>query len=325
MPQIPIALSSDNNGFFMLATTLVSALKNKAQSSFYTIYVFCAGDVTEANKEKVKLLESQFSGCSITFVDMAGKFESVPKTHQYVTTPSLYKMIFASYFSQYDKILYLDTDILVRGDLEELFLINIGDAYLGGVPEFINYFQCYDKIEKVTGLHDLEFYINAGVLIMNLAAIRRDGIEDKWQSLIGTMDGSVDQHILNTVCYGKTFFIPCKYNVKQAALPFYTNGCSYTFYPPKEIKEAYEHPHIFHYTSKEKPWNCRDLFLANEWYRYFQLSPFFDQPLVRKTFLEFTNPPQKWHHKIFYKEKLPDNRRAFYLGGIRILSYKRLY
>lgn len=325
MQNIPIALSSDNSGFFMLATTLVSALANKKSESFYEVYVFCAGDVTEKSKAKLREVEKHFSGFSLTFISMAGRFENVPRTHHYVTTPSLYKMVFASHFLQYDKILYLDTDILVRGDLGELFLIDIKDAYLGGVPEFINYFQCYEKIEKTTGMKDLEFYINAGVLIMNLATIRRDDVERKWQELIGTMDGSVDQHILNTVCYGKTCFIPCKYNVKQAALPFYKNGSAHTFYTPQEIREAYEHPHVFHYTSREKPWNCRDLFLANEWYRYFQLSPFADTKLERKTFLAFTNPPLKWFHKIFYKEKLPGNRRAFYVGGIRVFSYKRLY
>ncbi len=325
MQSIPIALSSDNSGFFMLATTLVSALANKKPESFYEVYVFCAGDVTEQNKTKLREVEKHYSAFSLTFVDMAGQFENVPRTHKYVTTPSLYKMIFAAYFPQYTKMLYIDTDVLVRADLTELFLQDIGDNYLGGVPTLINYFRSYKSAMEQTGLASMDFYINAGVLLMNLEAIRRDGIDMQWQARIGTMQGSVDQHILNSVCKENVTLLPCKYNVSQVDMPHYKNGDAYVFYTPKEVREAYENPVIFHYTGKEKPWNYHDLFLANEWYRYFLLSPFFDKPLTRKWSNELLNSKLKWYNKLFYKEKLPDGRRNIYLMRIRIFSYQRLY
>lgn len=323
MQSIPIALSSDNKCFFALATTLASALENKREETDYNIYVFCAEDVTQENKEKVSALVSMYHKATITFIDMAGQFSHVHMDHAYLTVPTYYRMVFASMLPQYEKILYLDIDILVRKDLTEFYNIDIKDNYLAGVPVFLSYFKLYEKTRKITGLSNLEFFINAGVLLMNLKAIQRDKIEEQWQSLIG-MGGDADQPILNAVCYKKIAIIPCKYNVSQVDLPFYMDGKASTFYDTAELKNAFEDPVIFHYTGKEKPWNYKDLFLAREWYRYYLLTPFADIELKRQYYANAIKPKLKWYHKVFYKEKTSDGMRHIYFLRIRVFSYTHI-
>ncbi len=323
MTSIPIALSSDNKCFFALATTLLSLFENKLPETTYTLYIFCAADVTQENIKKISTLVSNYSGSSVTFIDMQGKFDNIHMDHAYLTVPTYYRMLFASMLPQHKKILYLDIDILVRKDLTEFYNIDIQDNYLGGVPVFLSYFKLYKKTQKLTGLTDLEFFVNAGVLIMNLESIRRDNIEEKWQNLIG-MGGDADQPILNTVCHEKISIIPCKYNVSQVDLPFYQNGKANIFYDAKELEDAFGDPVIFHYTGKEKPWKYRDLFLAREWYRYYLLTPFAQVPLEREYYSETVKPKLKWYHKIFYKEKTPDGVRHIYILRIRMFSYTHM-
>ncbi|SHN66633.1 glycosyltransferase family 8 protein [Desulfovibrio litoralis] len=296
MKKIPIALASDNNLIFALATVIISALETKNQDTFYDFYVLCSKDVTAENKDKLKFIESSYSDCSINIIDMSGQFENVKKTHKYVTTPSLYKMALTSLLPELSKIIYLDTDVIVRADLSELYDFDLKDNYLAGVSAFINYFDHYERIKQQLDIPSLDSYINAGVLLMNLDAIRKDSIDKQWQNLIGAYHGSVDQHILNKVCYGKVSFLPCRFNVCQSCLSFLKDGKAAVFYPLKELKEAYENPTVFHWTG-EKPWRFYDLFLAHEWLQYLLKTPFRNEIPSRKS-INGINKKYKLFNKI---------------------------
>ena len=67
------------------------------------------------------------------------------RTHAYVNHVSAWKMLIAEKLPQCDKALYLDTDILVRSDLSELFVTDLGEAYIAVVGRQI------DVVAKLIG------------------------------------------------------------------------------------------------------------------------------------------------------------------------------
>lgn len=63
-----------------------------------------------------------------------------------------------------DKLLYLDTDVLLSGDIGELYDIDVEDFDLAGVRDHYGRFFIYPS------------YLNSGVMLLNLRAIRQKGI-----------------------------------------------------------------------------------------------------------------------------------------------------
>lgn len=95
---------------------LSSLSVNTNKDTFYGVNILSAGDVITENKDKIKQMGNKFSNLSITLFEMKDKFKNLPKTHTYVNYVFAYEMLLASVLHNYDKVLYLDADVLVRDD-----------------------------------------------------------------------------------------------------------------------------------------------------------------------------------------------------------------
>lgn len=91
-------------------------------------------------------------------------------------TPFCMLRLFADMIPQIpDKILYLDTDVLCRGDFSGFYDMDISNTEIVGVPDrYGKWF--FGNILK----HD---YLNSGVLLMNMANIRRSGLFHKCREM----------------------------------------------------------------------------------------------------------------------------------------------
>lgn len=305
--KIPVVISSDENIFFSVGVVIESLASTAAEGTFYEVHVFCAANVSAESKAKLAAVAARHAAkVSVECVDMGDAFAGINRTHAYVNHVSAWKMLIAERLPSCDKALYLDTDLIVRGDLSALYATDLGDSYLGGVPNMLNQITLREKIAAQAQMADMDWYVNAGVLLFNLAAIRRDGIAEKWQVLLGRFEGSVDQHILNHVCRGRITFLPLKYNVCLSNLDLYQNGVANIFTSQKEVRDSYENPIIFHFSLRTKPWDYYDLPLAHEWYRLFARTPFY-APRKRQALYPqyvFKEPPRRTYRgltKLKYK------------------------
>lgn len=273
--RIPVVLSSDERIFFSVAAVIVSMAEHAVEGTSYDVRVLCAGDVPEADRRRMCSIADRYQNVSVACIDMKDTYAAIRKTHDYVNHVSAYRMLIPELLPEYDRALYIDTDVIVRDDLSELFETDLDGAYIGGVVSLTNQTSRREAVAIQAELPEMDWYVNTGVLLMDLAAIRRDGIAEKWQAFLGKFEGSVDQHILNHVCRGRIAFLPLRYNVYLSALGLYTDGTAHVFASPKEVREAYENPAIFHFSLRTKPWDYYDLPLAHEWFRYFAKTPFF--------------------------------------------------
>ena len=73
-----------------------------------------------------------------------------------------------------EKVIYLDSDLVVTDDISKLWNYDIDNYYLGAVE---------DKYSDIMGcqanLPEGETYINSGVMLMNLKNFRCDNLEEK--------------------------------------------------------------------------------------------------------------------------------------------------
>lgn len=276
-----------------MAVVMTSAIQTASKETFYDFFCFLSDDVTKENRDRLlRCQENPRSNCTVTIMDMAQHFKN--NAIQYsgksgmvhsVTTPALYRLKAPSALPQLDKVLYLDTDTMVREDLRELFETPMDGIYIAGVPVVWAQIKKSDRNRwlKHSGIPGMDYYVNSGVLLMNLKAMREDGIEDKSLALVGKKEFApldpADQLILNYVCYGKIGFIPCRYNVTMSNMKHAKRMID--LYSAKEVREAFDDPAIIHWTGAGKPWKYYDVLLAHEWWRHYIQSPFKDIPLNR--------------------------------------------
>lgn len=266
--EIPIFFSTDDNYIPFLDIAVKSLVANASRDYEYRIIVLNTG-LNEDNVRKVMQNESQ--GFKIDFIDISDEVEGIKQRFKNVyhfSVVSYYRLFIASLFPKYDKVIYLDCDLVVLGDVSKLYSVELGDNILGAAPEeFVQNtreFRLY--AERALGV-DPDGYVNSGVLLMNLAEFRRCKIEEKFVSLITKYDFDLldpDQAYLNYLCLGKIHVLPNGWNKEPM-----TVACE-------------GEKNIVHYALYKKPWQYDDVTDGEYFWHYAQKSPFYDEICRRK-------------------------------------------
>jgi lipopolysaccharide biosynthesis glycosyltransferase len=179
-------------------------------------------------------------------------FSDIKLTIDYISICTYYRFVLVELFPKLDKILYLDADILVQGDLLELWETELENYYAAGTADL--YIDMIDH-KKEIGFAKNDLYINAGVMLFNLTAIRQDDVQNKLLSAAKELSGKVkfqDQDIINIVFKNKIKAISDKFN-------FAGNNM---LKDRKRVKLA----HILHYTGERKPWHTKKNYLGHKQY-----------------------------------------------------------
>lgn len=165
-------------------------------------------------------------------------------------------MTFARYFIPdfvvEDKVLYLDSDLVVTGNLDQLFETDLGDSYVAAVD------SCFGA-----GVG-----FNAGVLLINNRLWKADQIR---QLLVETTErehanvNEGDQSILNMVFKDRVVWLDETYNY-QIGFDAGAAEAGHRFVFDKPLDPL---PTILHYISPDKPWNqFSTVRLRDQWWHY---------------------------------------------------------
>lgn len=266
--EIPIFFSTDDNYIPYLDVAIASLIANASKDYNYRIIVLNTG-IRPENVSKIKLNERD--GFVIDFIDISRNLENI-KSHfrnvYHFSIVTYYRLFIASLFPQYDKIVYLDCDLVVLGDISKLYSIELGDNILGAVSDQYvcntREFRLY--AEKAIGVNP-DTYFNAGVLVISLEQFRKNDIENKFVKLITEHDFDLldpDQAYLNYLCFGKTHILPNGWNKA----------------PTEIICEG--NKNIVHYNLYKKPWQYDDIIDGEYFWQYANKSPFYELILDRK-------------------------------------------
>ena len=246
-------------------TSLVSAQKG---ASRLAIHVVSSG-LSDGSKTRLGSLAREGVEVDIREVDGA-PFAAVTSNNVHVTSTAMFKFKLPEIFPELDRILYLDGDIVVRGDLTELWRTPLEDALVAAVEdEQAKRFGGKTHQQRID--YPYERYFNSGVMLVNLAAWRREGIPARLLDyrLHGKND-FMDQDALNSVLGDRTVFLDARFNTLSTSL-------RYEDEPTRNRLES--EAVIYHYASSEKPWRQSDVDNAAPWNAAFSISPFADVKL----------------------------------------------
>lgn len=266
--EIPVFFSTDDHYIPYLDIAIASLIENASKEYRYRIIILNTGLSADGI---AKIKQNECEGFAIDFVDISKEVENIKscfKNVYHFSVVTYYRLFIASLFPQYDKIVYLDCDLVVLGDVSELYHTELGDNIFGAVlDQFVSStpeFRCY--AEKALGV-DPDGYVNAGVLVINLEQFRKNEIEKQFVDLITKYDFDLldpDQAYLNYLCQNKIYVLPGGWN-KQP-----------TDFPCQGKKN------IVHYALYKKPWQDDDVIDGEYFWHYAQGSPFYEEILERK-------------------------------------------
>lgn len=165
-----------------------------------------------------------------------------------------------------NRILYLDADIIVKDNLEELFHINMDNKSIASTIDIETFndetfIRCKYKKEKK--------YICSGVLLMNLDYWRDNNLTNKiisWAKENNDLIKFPDQDTINYICQDTKILLPLRYGIQA---PFFTDNKFYEKPYSQELKDCIERPVIIHYAGCN-PW-IKELSihpLTSEWMKY---------------------------------------------------------
>lgn len=213
-----IALGFDSNFAPYAATTIKSILLHNKNVKFYILY----DNLKQSDINKIDKLIHSGNNCTVEWFNMQGKFDNLSAGGW--KSKSVYFPVALPSLCPDDRILFLDADILINQDLEPIYNQDLDGYYIAGTLDYgimsefninskVTSLTCggdipakdyFNKVFGYTDIKDFETYINGGILLLNLKAIRNDNIENKMYELFNRIDFALnEQDCFNYICQGK--------------------------------------------------------------------------------------------------------------------------
>ncbi|MFC5472183.1 glycosyltransferase family 8 protein [Cohnella suwonensis] len=254
--EIHIVGAIDNIYSQHLGVAFASMLINMSPGTMAYLYVLSAG-LTEENKAKLKKTVSRFAGACIQFIHVDGSiYEQFIVSGQITRATYLRLAIPDALPTTIQKVIYMDSDVVVTGNIVELWDTDLrGHAIAAVIDPHCAYLRCkaLQIPEKV--------YFNNGIMVMNLTKWREESISRKITDYTIRNTKSMvfpSQDPMNAVLYNDWLELPPTWNGHTSIM--------------KEWKDS-NPPAVIHYTDVSKPWHLDNFHpYKNEYYKYKRLT-----------------------------------------------------
>lgn len=289
METVNIALATDRNYLPHACTAIASMLvhrRNAGERDIGLNLYLLHRDLNEVDFEKLRELNAICAFRLIPVAIPASAFADWRIYRSNWTEAAYYRLILPSLLPDVSRIIYLDCDLLLLTDVLELWRIPLDSCRTGAVAVKV---MPEHKIRL--GLAAEDPYLNSGVMVFDLAAMRASGDEARFREIYETCMDKLkypDQDILNIAYRGGYKLLPLKWNLTTSV---YRNPVNEALYSEAETLDAIRHPGIAHFTGVHKPWRIGKTThhpYSSYYWKYLKLTPFADEfrwrALVKKCF-----------------------------------------
>lgn len=267
---IPIFFSIDSRYAPYFSVTLSSLLDHASADYAYRVIVLHRGLKAADEKRLRSVLKSYPSkNAQLDFVPMRRNMSAIIKNmeHQsgslYKTLAIYFRLFIPVMFPEYEKAIYLDSDMVVSDDISHLYNISLGSHLLGAVNDKSVYGvkPFADYIQQALGV-ELTKYVNSGMLLMNMSGLREVCFHNRFLELMnryGFDTVAPDQDYINVLCKDRILLLDERWNVM----------------PVPGVSEM-PNPGIVHYNLNNKPWRLDGIPYAERFWHYASTSPYYN-------------------------------------------------
>lgn len=264
--KISIAYAPDDKYVNQTVVSMKSALEHNEQVEFIIMYSKLSAESMQklgavgGSLRLIKMDESQFSDLTLS---------------KWVTVQAWFRIKLPDLCKDLDKVLYLDCDTLIRGNLDELFSMGLTGKYLAGVKDVWGVSKYVKRLGMKSGV-----YVNSGMLLFNCDYCRKEHFFDKVVDFAKNNAKIIefcDQDSINKVVDEHKLVISPKYNLMDT----WWRGGYYEFEGEEEAEylHAKENPVIAHLTGLKPAFKgCGNKF-KDEWWEVAKKTKIYDELL----------------------------------------------
>ena len=251
-----------NDGY---AQYIMVTIKGLLENNSNPIVIHVLSDyISERNVTRLKDLVSPYTFAELKFIIVDdSKLRGLKDTW---TIYTWYRVLLPEILDKdVHRVLYLDADVLVTGNIGELFRLDMTGKAIAGTIDF----QSKDiSTYKRCGYEPEKEYVCAGIMLMNLDYWREHDIANqvvRWGRDNNDRIQFPDQDSINYICRNAKILLPLKYDIVDG---FFHDDYYYQHYP-RELRECVDAPVIIHYAG-QAPWvvELSNHLLQDEWEKY---------------------------------------------------------
>jgi lipopolysaccharide biosynthesis glycosyltransferase len=220
-----------------------------------TVHVLHRPDAPREDRERLAQVVGEF-GATLNFLPVRDTHDA--RSHSpYFPDAVWYRIFLPELLPGLDKVLYLDSDIVVLQSLDALWHTDVSGHALGAVTNPMPAIH-RNYPTDVLGLAP-EDYFNSGVLLLNLQRLRQQHAREDLLAYAAQHPANAcpDQDALNALFHDSRLRLHLRWNYQTALLDL--RPCEIPI-PAAEVGEAAADPAIVHFSGPFKPWMylCRD-------------------------------------------------------------------
>ncbi|MGC0055115.1 DUF4422 domain-containing protein [Brucella pituitosa] len=284
-----------NDGFTPYAGTALRSIADTANPQHNYDIILFDGAISERNKILIMRSVQSFQNIHIRFINPNAIFNTlVLPTHLHITKDTYYRLLIPEIFTNYQRIIYLDGDMIIKNDVSLLNEISMENRSIAAVRDCVmtgfRKFQTKsipDGLETEIylktrlGMRDPSSYFQAGVIVYNIGKSKQKINTIKEILASGEQYWFMDQDILNKVYQDDVIYLDSRWNV------FHGNGNTKTFFEslPAASRDEYfssrKDPFIIHYAGEKKPWIVADIDFAEDFWSAARSTPWYEGMLFQ--------------------------------------------
>lgn len=291
MTEVNIAFTVDNHSLDQVAIVIASILASAAEPSALRFFIVLDGPAEVANQ---KIGRWATRPVNLTLVPFENPFAERPRLG-HISNAALLRTQLPRALPQLERVLYLDADIVVRRDIAELYRSDLGGKPVGGIVDLGMYMWLRrDTIHRDFTMNDYlvrlgldprqSQYVNSGVLLMDLAALRNLNFSAEAISFSNERAAeliTMDQCLINSMLLGRIATLDPRWN----ACGHMIRRSRHHHYIPRRLQPNVrlqkDDPWLIHYTGKDKPWNSAEVWRGSDWWAHAERSGIAWPPPVR--------------------------------------------
>lgn len=282
---IPIVFAANNKFVPVFAVCLESLLQHLNIKYNYDV-VLIESDVTNESKKQLCEMVASYKNVSLRFYDATKLLAGYElKANAHISVETYYRFLIQDALPGYDKVLYLDCDLVINDDISKLYKIDVSDYALAATrdPDFLGQINGANRetvryVKTKLKMKNPYDYFQAGVLLFNEDWMRKKHSTDAWLKLASKPYMYNDQDVLNLECEGHVKYLDMKWGmiVDHA----HTRVSEVISFAPDKIQKEYSvahaNPSIIHYAGFKKPWYDPTEDFAMEFWKYARKTVFYE-------------------------------------------------
>lgn len=289
--NVPVVIAANDYYAPYVSTLLLSIKEHSSDASNYDILLL-SHDIRESNKNNLLNILKDKANFLLRFADPENLLDGYDLyTRGHFSVETYYRLVLPELLPDYDKVLYLDVDMVAASDPAELYHTDIEGYLLAAAHDpdtagLYNGFQPDKKeyMDRELALENPYHYFQAGTLVMNLKEFRNTYTIKEMLDVAASKEWQLlDQDVLNKLCEHKVKILDMSWNVMfdHAGTRIKEVISLAPEWLYKEYMEARKHPKIVHYAGPEKPWLYPEGDFASIYWEYAKRTPYYETMIYR--------------------------------------------